>query len=678
MGLRLKQHLHLLAVGLLPFIFMGVMRYFEVLEFAEFKTLDVRCRLWPQNIRPSSEITLITVDGKSKAALGTLPWKQGVYFTLLDVLETARPSAVLLIIWFNREEEQSKAVASENLFVIRPYHTPNDWRQHAIPEVTTWGSLPRSLASARAHSFSSTPFSKTDGIRRHSQLVVIDKNTGRYHYALELLALCHYLGVDASQIRIVNKFWRGKYLELPKTKDNERKWRVPIDDRGRMLIRAAPIANHQSPFNHISFVDALNLFASTSGDTFSNEVSPTDLSSHLTFKQYFHNKLVLIGITADEAPRAPTPYGQLTALSMRANALNTILTQQFIRRLSRPVDIIYLSLLYIVAVIATILLYRANKSYLWILLIGFMILVVHTIIVLFAFRFRGIWLDFTRPSLAIITSSLVASLYSGYLRLQSLVRELQTTQQQLVQSEKEAVYGRMTAQVRHEIKGILNVIRSPAEVIRTNFHNDDPLNMTEHPEKLIHEMDFIIQNVTKLNDMVENELSFFQNTSFYFDAHDVTQIIHAALIAVEADIQERRIVTSVDIDPNLPKLLADADKLQIAFANLIKNACQAMPSGGALRIEGEYRSGIPNKKKSDSKVVQGIAVIKFHDTGSGISPEDKEKIFEPFYTNKPRGLGLGLSIVQNIITGHNGEITVDSHPGKGTTFTVTLPINCKG
>jgi signal transduction histidine kinase len=448
-------------------------------------------------------------------------------------------------------------------------------------------------------------------------------------------------------------------------------------------------------FNHISCVDALELYYSEK------------------FARTFLNKQLLIGITTDEAQRSPTPLGQFSALAIRANVTNTLLNQQFISRLSRKADIVYIGLLCILIAALSTFVYKKEKSYPWLLLIGLILLMVHTIFTFTAFRLWGIWLDFTRPFLAVIISSVVSSLYLGYFRLRDLVWQLQTTQKQLVQSEREAVYGRMTALVRHEIRNSLGSIRSPAEVVQRNFQKGDPLKMRERQDMIIHQMDRIITGVEKVNDMVENELSFFKNTELHFQGNDLSEIINYSLEAVETEIQDRNINVTVNIAPNLPTLYVDAERLRLAFINLIKNACQAMPKGGELRIEAEYYSNkgsfefCSGKRQNESKGIDVIGpwslllrrkkpkgesvndrsednklnlsgayvAIKFQDTGTGISEEDKEKIFEPFHTTKPRGLGLGLAIVKNVIAGHNGQIVVKSQIGKGTTFIAAIPIN---
>ena len=103
----------------------------------------------------------------------------------------------------------------------------------------------------------------------------------------------------------------------------------------------------------------------------------------------------------------------------------------------------------------------------------------------------------------------------------------------------------------------------------------------------------------------------------------------------------------------------DRDQIKQAFYNVIRNAIQAMKTGGILRI----RSGADETHQ----------FISFSDTGGGIAPEDISRVFEPYFTTKPSGTGLGLAIVQRIVEAHGGEIRLDSEPGKGTTFTILLP-----
>jgi signal transduction histidine kinase len=120
------------------------------------------------------------------------------------------------------------------------------------------------------------------------------------------------------------------------------------------------------------------------------------------------------------------------------------------------------------------------------------------------------------------------------------------------------------------------------------------------------------------------------------------------------------VTVETTLTAELPPLSVDSEQVSQALGNLIKNAIEAMPDGGTLRISTEL---------IDDKKVQ----IKIQDTGAGMSPETLEKLFTPYYTTKATGTGLGMAIVQRIITDHDGEISVESEEGVGTTFWIVLP-----
>jgi signal transduction histidine kinase len=118
------------------------------------------------------------------------------------------------------------------------------------------------------------------------------------------------------------------------------------------------------------------------------------------------------------------------------------------------------------------------------------------------------------------------------------------------------------------------------------------------------------------------------------------------------------------LDERLREIAADPDLLHRALSNLVLNAMDAMPNGGALTLR---------TRREDGKVVIEVA-----DTGSGLTPEECERIFTPYYTSKQHGTGLGLAIVQSVVTDHGGRISVRSEPGRGTTFAIELPDNRGG
>ncbi|MFB3041525.1 MAG: sensor histidine kinase, partial [Candidatus Poribacteria bacterium] len=378
------------------------------------------------------------------------------------------------------------------------------------------------------------------------------------------------------------------------------------------------------------------------------------------FQQKFEGKNVLIGITTAGTAQATTPTGKMSALALRANLLNTLLNQDFIWQLSRRASLLYFICLAILSTTAAVFIYRFGHGSRAMLLVAGVLLLLHLLFVLGACISFNIWIEVTASSLAIVLAGGVNSLFLSHIRLRSILFKLQTTQEQLVQSEKEAVFGVMSAQVRHELRNALNLIRGPAEIIRNNFQRQDPLNLGERPAEIVEYMDEIIGSVTKFDDMIENELSFFQNTELDRQPQALDPIIHSALDMTRHLIDENQIRVKLNLPAKTLALPLDADKMRIVFANLVKNACQAMPQGGTLEITAKFASS------------KGI-IILVQDTGVGIPTHEQDGIFEPFHTTKPRGLGLGLVNVKNIVERHDGTVYVKSKVGVGTTFFIELP-----
>ena len=641
-----KAYLLIAFVSLLPFMVMGFFREFELFEFFELQTLDGRLRLPSTHSRQiSPQISLIQIDAQSEEDIQPLPWHLDIYASLLNALQEANPRAISLIAWFNREWEEQR-LPGEKLFVIQPYSSVNNaGNRHAFPEVTNWNHLPRSLEKAQGSSFSEFSLNRSDGIYRSAQLVVKHGAENDYRYSIEMLILCQIYGVPATSIKVQEEFWRGKFLEL--TLPSVAPLRIPIDLQGRLFIR---FVGGTSAFQHTSFVNALDQY---------EEDTPE-------FRRKFEGRSVLIGITTASAPQASTPFGKMSALALRANLLNSLLNQDFIWRLSGKANLLYLTCLAIVSTIVAILIYRTGHSYRSMLLIAGGMLFLHFLFVFAMFVLFNIWIELTASSLALILCGVASSLFLAHFRLRQLFSQLQTTRQELVRAEKGAVFGVMSARVRHELRNALNLVRAPAEMIRNNFQKHDPLNLREHPEEIIGEMDGIIGWVTKLDEMIENELSFFQNTQLNLQQQEFKPILRFALEMVEPLVAEKQIKVQLDFPSEIPKLSVDADKMRIVFANLIKNACQAMTKGGELEIAIET----PHTTSP-----QTVTTVLIRDTGAGIPVDELDRIFEPFHTTKPRGLGLGLVNVKNIVEGHGGEVRVESVVGIGTTFFIQLPAN---
>ena len=638
-----KVYLLIGIVSLLPFIVVGFLRDLGTFEFIELKTLDSRLE-WtaPPSSPISSQIALITIDAKSEKELGLAPaWRSHIYAALIHSLQQADPKAIGLVASFNREwEEGEQRIPGKKLFVIRPYSKPKTVDRHSLPKVTDWRTLPDSLAQAQGWGFSYFPLSDSDGISRSAQLVVEDRATGTYRYSLAMSILYQTYGVFPTAVKVQEGFWFGKYLEF-KSAEGELV-RIPIDSQGRLFIR---FAGDEDVFQPVSFIDALSM-----------SENETD-----RFRHEFSNKCILIGITTEGVNKRATPLGELSALALRANLLNGLLNQGFVWQLSRGGNLLYIVCLAILSVAATVLIYRSGHGYRSMLLFGSGLILCHLLFVGGMFVLFDLWIEVTGSSLALLLSSGISSLLLAHLRLRHLLGQLQTTQDQLVRSEKEAVFGVMSARVRHELRNALNLIRAPAEMIRVNFQKQDPLKLREQPEEIVSEMDQIIGWVTKLDEMIEDEFSFFQDSHMNFQQQALEPILKSAVEMVQPVIDENQIEVQMDLPPTIPPLLLDDDKMRIVFTNLIKNACQAMPSGGTLEIVVEVSILQPNR----------VTVI-VRDTGAGIPADELHRIFEPFYTTKPRGLGLGLVNVKNIVEAHGGAVRVESEVGIGTTFFVRL------
>ena len=144
---------------------------------------------------------------------------------------------------------------------------------------------------------------------------------------------------------------------------------------------------------------------------------------------------------------------------------------------------------------------------------------------------------------------------------------------------------------------------------------------------------------------------------------DLNSLIREMCLNLEANLQENRIKLAVNLDPDLPQVQFDPLLLRQVLLNIAKNGIEAMPAGGTLT----FTSGREHDR----------VLVRISDNGEGIAPEIIDKIFQPFYSTKPKGSGLGLAISQTIVTAHRGEIRVESQPHRGTGVTVFLQAQSK-
>lgn len=227
--------------------------------------------------------------------------------------------------------------------------------------------------------------------------------------------------------------------------------------------------------------------------------------------------------------------------------------------------------------------------------------------------------------------------------------ELQKTQTELLLKDRLASIGKLAGSVAHDIRNPLGVISN--SIYFLNQIGDDEIN--EPIKKHITIMD---REINRANDIIADLMDFSRENRPAMVERQVNDVIEKLL---ERIIFPEKVTVETELDPALPLFPFDSSQIQRVVQNLITNACQAMTEKGTLHI-------------SSSKVGEFI-VLKIQDTGTGIKSEEVENIFEPLFTTKSKGVGLGLSIVKTFIEKHNATVEVESEVGKGTTFTIKFP-----
>ncbi|MFQ5882075.1 MAG: ATP-binding protein [Candidatus Methylomirabilales bacterium] len=235
--------------------------------------------------------------------------------------------------------------------------------------------------------------------------------------------------------------------------------------------------------------------------------------------------------------------------------------------------------------------------------------------------------------------------------------EIKQLQAELRRKERLAAIGEVVAGVAHEIRNPLFGITSVAQIVQRE------VEFTQAHRELIEAM---LSETQRLNVLVSDLLLFGSPSRLDRQPTNLHQLLDECCHLYAGEIRECSIHLRKVYHPHLLPLLADGDKLKQVFLNLMKNALEATPHGGTLTLGTKLQQ---SRVKGEEQVEMVIS-----DTGCGIPPQDRDRIFELFFTTKPRGAGLGLPICRRIVEDHGGKIRVESRPGEGTTFSVCLPI----
>jgi signal transduction histidine kinase len=274
------------------------------------------------------------------------------------------------------------------------------------------------------------------------------------------------------------------------------------------------------------------------------------------------------------------------------------------------------------------------------------------------------WLA-TAGIVAAVISSTMGALRKHREHLEEMVdehtRELHEAQEQLLRRERLAVLGQFAGGVGHELRIPLGTIKNAAHFLNSVLDEPDP--------EVRQTLDLLKKEVGTSERIISSLLGYARPEPTTWRKVDANELVQEALsrsaIPESIDVASR-------LADGLPTILADPDQLALVLGNIIRNAVQAMPDGGRLTVTSDQCS--EEAPMTDGCIIDPWIKVAVSDTGVGIPDEDVERIFEPLFTTRARGLGLVLALARSLVEGHGGSIQVQSVVGEGSTFAVKLPV----
>jgi len=262
-------------------------------------------------------------------------------------------------------------------------------------------------------------------------------------------------------------------------------------------------------------------------------------------------------------------------------------------------------------------------------------------------------------TIAVESTDEIGELAKGFNEMVEKLREREALEKRLYEAEHLSRVGQLAAGIAHEIRNPLNYISLAIDHLRTEMVAECPGRAAEMTEVA----DKIREEVRRANYMVVNFMNYGRPLKVRKTSISYGDLLDKTLSVLQPKLAELGAEVVVRIDPDLPDLFLDPELMRNCISNFITNAAQAMPGGGAIVLEAALDQEIPSWVN-----------LTFADQGVGIAEEDLDKIFQPYFTTKEVGIGLGLAITERIVKEHGGEIQVVSRLGEGTTFTIRLPM----
>ncbi|CAB5145444.1 Multi-sensor signal transduction histidine kinase [Olavius algarvensis associated proteobacterium Delta 3] len=271
------------------------------------------------------------------------------------------------------------------------------------------------------------------------------------------------------------------------------------------------------------------------------------------------------------------------------------------------------------------------------------------------FRFQILVISTCTAIMGVLFMVLLMVVKRGENIIERRVQERLRLKEELSRAQHLSSLGEMVASISHEIRNPLGIIRSSAGLLKKKAAGSPDGHTIP---------DIIIEESSRLNNIVTDFLNFARPRWPRFKSCRLQEILDKNVTYLSTQLESEGYAVNIEAPERLPNIFADADMLYQAFLNLLINSMQAMPSGGDIQIHMEQ--------------ADGRLRVLIRDHGEGIAENIITKIWDPFFTTKEKGTGLGLGIVQKTIEAHSGEIHIENHAHGGAQTTVELPINLRG
>lgn len=252
--------------------------------------------------------------------------------------------------------------------------------------------------------------------------------------------------------------------------------------------------------------------------------------------------------------------------------------------------------------------------------------------------------------------------YDGIIFIFRDISEITNFKRQIERMERQSTLGELAAGIAHEIRNPLAGIKTSAQVLEESF------SLGDFRSQLVAR---IVKEIDRSNELLKRFFNFARPNKPRQGFHNLRHIVDGVYMLMASRMRKKKISYDAHFDDDLPNVFVDESQIEQVVLNLFLNALDAMQNGGKLAIDAGTKTGV---KFENERYNNGAVFLKIQDSGTGIPPENQEKIFNPFYTTKSDGMGLGLSISTRLLEENDAKLEVLSETGKGSTFTIYLPV----